>query len=164
MLVGALTQSRTRKNAATKTAIAFFITSSRMVDDPVQADAETVLEAIAIAYERQHYVQKLQREGKQVEEFLSKPFIHAMVLQSQAIVSHYFFPANFFFQPNLEKIPYIKSVMCQDELKMELLARTCLVKGFTTLIGNLIRSVSSPQLFHEEWLDEYLRYLLTFID
>ena len=52
-------------------------------------------------------------------------------------------------------------VVCIDELKMNILAKSCLCPGFSTLIANLITSssdydVASLGSMEKEWVEEYL--------
>jgi hypothetical protein len=51
----------------------------------------------------------------------------------------------------------IKHVVCIEELKLGLLAQNCLYLGFSTLIGNMIRSLSasSHKFKYNKWLQDY---------
>lgn len=50
----------------------------------------------------------------------------------------------------------VDHVLCIDQMKMSILAKTCLYPGLSTLISNMFRSSSVPDDVNESWMQEYL--------
>ena len=46
-------------------------------------------------------------------------------------------------------------VLCIDEIKMNILAKSCLCPGVCALISNLVSSKDAPEEINDAWQDEY---------
>ncbi|CAD8157114.1 unnamed protein product [Paramecium pentaurelia] len=123
------------KRCQIEKAKAIIIMCNKQSSDPTAEDSKTILLAIVIkSYLKQHNttgvkirfcMQILRQEGK----------------------THYFL--------SLNKQTKFDQVICIEELKMSLLAKSCLCPGLIAFISNLITSSGNPPNLPQKWLNEY---------
>jgi hypothetical protein len=127
------------KRAAASLAKTCFVLTNKFSRSPDQEDASTILRALAI----KRYVQQKRNRDIQTCVQLIHPESTKLFLSSTG-------------GAHLVDTPFQNQIVCVDEIKMNLLAKSCLCPGTSTMICNLISS-SSDELPPNcgDWLREY---------
>ena len=83
---GSLTDPRIMFRSKAAEADAFFLISDKHSLDPTQTDAETILEAVAVAYLQQRKIQELTNKGKAIDDKMFDPNLYVQILSSAHLV------------------------------------------------------------------------------
>lgn len=114
----------------------FFVLTNKFADDNEKQDFSTVMKCLAFKDHLKH----------------NNPFIPEVTTIIQLVR-----PENkFHFNSSIYGKSKALQAFCLDEIKLHLLAKSCIIPGFCTLISNLTRSVESDvPRDADEWIKEY---------
>ena len=139
-LDGDVMNDKDLKRASLETAKAVFLLTNKFSDTPEQEDATSILRALFLKRYMMSY------DTEEVNTILCMQLLsqesQSLFLSSMPRATN-----------SLEKEPQI---ICVDELKQSLLAKSCLAPGISTMVNNLIAS-SGEECAPEDsrWMDEY---------
>jgi hypothetical protein len=127
------------RRAAAQHAKSFFVLSNKFSPNPEEDDASTILRALAIKRFVQHTVQRDIQTCVQLISTKSKK-----LFQSSAVGSSL-----------NRRMRTASQIVCVDEIKLNLLAKSCLCPGASTMLCNLITSSGDEAVKGPKWLQEY---------
>jgi len=108
--------------------------ANKQAEDPTEEDSRIVFQAITII--------------TYLEKFDSKAGLIIQLLKPESKV-HYYLSTN-------QRKARQDQVVCVEEVKLSLMAKSCLCPGLVAVIANLISSSGSPPVdLPKEWLNEY---------
>jgi hypothetical protein len=138
------------KRCQFKDASTILILCNKQTDDSNAEDSKTILQAMAI---RKYLMQD--EDGAKVTKLGGKNGTDTkMLIQLLRPESELHFALSISKKNNCDQI------LCIDELKLSLLAKSCLCNGIIALVSNLImtsnlENINEKLLKRNEWLDEY---------
>mmetsp|Transcript_33776 Transcript_33776/g.54185 ORF Transcript_33776/g.54185 Transcript_33776/m.54185 type:complete len:682 (+) Transcript_33776:1252-3297(+) len=136
---------RDLKRAAVSTADAVFFLTNKFTQTPAQEDASCILQALSIQrYAQAARVQSSRKDRLTVCMQLTSKESHQLFESSSKQVSgHDLFSSQ---------------IVCIDEIKMNILSKSCLVPGLITMINNLIASSDENDTMNKAkpWVEEYV--------
>jgi hypothetical protein len=114
----------------------FFVLTNKFADDYEKQDFSTVMKCLAFKDHLKH----------------NNPLVSEVTTIIQLVR-----PENkFHFNSSIYGKSKALQAFCLDEIKLHLLAKSCIIPGFCTLISNITRSVESDvPRDADEWIKEY---------
>jgi hypothetical protein len=136
------------KRCQFKDASTIILLCNKQTDDSAAEDSKTILQAMAI---RKHLL--LDEENKKSKKLLNDTKMLIQLLRPESELH---------FALSISKKSSHDQILCIDELKLSLLAKSCLCNGIIALISNLImtsnlENINPKLLENNKWLDEYKR-------
>jgi hypothetical protein len=133
------------KRCQFKDASTILILCNKQTDDSNAEDSKTILQAMAIRKYLMQDEETTKKEGKNQTK---------MLIQLLRPESELHFALSISKKNNLDQI------LCIDELKLSLLAKSCLCNGIISLISNLImtsnlENINKKLKQNNEWLEDY---------
>lgn len=122
------------------------ILCNKQTDDSNAEDSKTILQAMAI---RKYLVQD--EESSKNKDKINETKMLIQLLRPESELH---------FSLSISKKSYCDQILCIDELKLSLLAKSCLCQGIIALISNLIMTSNlenvNPRISESnKWLDDY---------
>jgi len=136
------------KRCQFKDANTIILLCNKQTDDPNAEDSKIILQAMAIRkYLSQENDDTLSSNKKKKNE--TKMLIQLLRPESEL-----------HFSLSISKKNNLDQIFCIDEIKLSLLAKSCLCQGIIALISNLImtsnlENINQKLLDNNRWLDEY---------
>jgi hypothetical protein len=127
------------------------ILCNKQTDDSNAEDSKTILQAMAI---RKYLAQD--EENIEIKIGKTQPQISDTKMLMQLLRPE----SELHFQLSISRKNNSDQILCIDELKLSLLAKSCLCNGIIALVSNLImtsnlENISDKLLKKNPWLDEY---------
>jgi hypothetical protein len=141
------------KRCQFKNASTIILLCNKQTDDSNAEDSKTILQAMAI---RKYLLQD--EDGARVSQ--SKMNGNKTGNDTKMLIQLLRPESELHFALSISKKNNCDQILCIDELKLSLLAKSCLCNGIIALVSNLImtsnlENISEKLMKRNEWLDEY---------
>ncbi len=141
------------KRCQFKNASTIILLCNKQTDDPNAEDSKIILQAMAI---RKYLSQENEENSASASNSSSKKRKNETKMLIQLLRPE----SELHFSLSISKKNNLDQIFCIDEIKLSLLAKSCLCQGIIALISNLIttsnlENVNQKLLDNNRWLDEY---------
>lgn len=141
-LAGSVLDKNRLRHGATGKAEACILLANKNSKQALEQDFRNILQALSI----KRFVYDMNKGSKDDEYFNMKIVMQLIKPESKMLYNQ---------SLNLDSIH--DQLIIVEEIKMNLLAKSCFAPGLIAMISNLVSSMSEPEdEFEEEWLNHYV--------